>query len=211
VTLRVLIVAGDPIARSRLRQLISHDGIEIVGESEEALQAALDAREQRPDIIVLDGIPSSSLPEAVRGVLAEAPQGRALVLTDRDDPASVREAFGAGASGYLLKGADGSDVSAAVRALAAGQSYVDPALGARVIEDDVRQEDRTDGDRLTARQREVLRLLALGHTNQEAAEALGLSVRTVETHRAHVMQKLRISSRAELVRYALEHGLLDNA
>ncbi len=182
-----------------------------MGESDAFRQAALAAREQRPDLIVLDGIPSSSLPESVRGLLAEAPQGRALVLTDRDDPASVREAFGAGASGYLLKDADGSDISAAVRALAGGQSYLDPGLGARMIEADVRQGDQTDGDRLTGRQREVLRLLALGHTNQEAAEALGLSVRTVETHRAHVMQKLRISSRAELVRYALEHGLFDDA
>lgn len=147
----------------------------------------------------------------MRRVLAEVPHGKALVLADRDDPASVREAFGAGASAYLLKGAEGADLFAAVRALAAGESYVDPALGARVIAADLRQQPRTEGDRLTSRQREVLRLLALGHTNQEVAETLVLSVRTVETHRAHLMQKLRISSRAELVRYALEHGLLDTA
>lgn len=165
---------------------------------------------QRPDVIVLDGVPAP-VGESVRRVLAEVPHGKALVLTDRDDPAAVREAFEAGASGYLLKGADGSNVFAAVRALAAGESYVDPALGARVIAADLQQRARPEGDGLTSRQREVLRLLALGHTNQEVAETLVLSVRTVETHRAHLMQKLGISSRAELVRYALEHGLLDTA
>jgi two-component system response regulator NreC len=211
MSLRVLIVVGDPVAGPKLRQLISNDGVEIVGETEDGHRAAAEARDHRPDVIILACIPASGVGESVQRVLSVAPQGRALVLTDREDSASVREAFGAGASGYLLKGADRADVLAAVRALASGQSYMDPGLGARLISDQVRHRAHSDGAGLTRRQREVLRLLALGHTNQKAAETLALSVRTVETHRAHVMQKLRISSRAEMVRYALEHGLLDDA
>ena len=211
MSLRVLIVAGDPVAGPQLRRLISNDGVEIVGETDDVHGAAVEARDRRPDVIILACLSPSVFGESVQRVLAEVPHGKALVLTDEEDSASVREAFGAGASGYLLKGAGRDDVLAAVRALASGRSYMDPGLGARLISDQIRHRAHSEAGRLTRRQREVLRLLALGHTNQEAAETLALSVRTVETHRAHVMQKLRISSRAEMVRYALEHGLLDDA
>ena len=132
-----------------------------------------------------------------------------LVLSMQDDPRYVREAFAAGASGYVLKEAADTEVVDAVREVAGGGRYVHPALGARLIAAEAEERRRAEEDPLSEREREVLRLLALGHTNQEIAKMLYISVRTAETHRAHIMQKLRLSSRAELVRYALDEGLLD--
>ena len=121
----------------------------------------------------------------------------------------MREAFAAGASGYVLKEAADAELVAAIREVAAGNRYVHPALGARLVAADNVARAEAESDPLSDREREVLRLLALGHTNQEIAKMLYISVRTAETHRAHIMQKLRLTSRAELVRYALAHGLLD--
>ncbi len=127
----------------------------------------------------------------------------------QDDPRYVREAFAVGASGYVLKEAADTDVVDAVREVAAGNQYLHPALGARVMESDARRLEEEASDPLSDREREVMRLLALGHTNQEIAKMLYISVRTAESHRAHIMQKLRLATRAELVRYALAHGLLE--
>jgi two-component system response regulator NreC len=131
------------------------------------------------------------------------------MLSMQDDPRYVREAFSVGASGYVLKEAADAEVVDAVREVANGGRYVHPALGARLIQAEVEERAQADEDPLSEREREVLRLLALGHTNQEIAKMLYLSVRTVETHRAHIMQKLRLTTRAELVRYAIDQGLLD--
>ena len=128
----------------------------------------------------------------------------------QDDPRYVREAFEAGASGYVLKEAADTEVVGAVREVAAGERYVHPALGAGSSQAEADERRAAEEDPLSEREREVLRLLALGHTNQEIAKMLYISVRTAETHRAHIMQKLRLSSRAELVRYALAEGLLDD-
>src|SRR5205823_5866094 len=136
---------------------------------------------------------------------------KVLVLSMQDDPRYVREAFAAGASGYVLKEAADAEVVAAVQEVARGGRYVNPELGARLIEADAAAERRAEEDPLSEREREVLRLLALGHTNQEIAKQLYISVRTAETHRAHIMQKLRLGSRAELVRYAISQGLLEEA
>jgi two-component system response regulator NreC len=121
----------------------------------------------------------------------------------------VREAFEVGASGYVLKEAADSELVAAIREVAGGGRYVHPELGARLVAAESAERKRSEEDPLSEREREVLRLLALGHTNQEIAKNLYISVRTAETHRAHIMQKLRLSSRAELVRYALDQGLLE--
>ncbi len=144
--------------------------------------------------------------EAIPDVLHDAPEAKVLILSMQDDPRYVREAFAAGASGYVLKEAVDTDVVAAIRDVAAGGRYVQPALGARMLAADAEERKRAEQDPLSDRERDVLRLLALGHTNQEIAAQLYLSVRTAETHRAHIMQKLRITTRAELVRYALEQG-----
>jgi len=133
------------------------------------------------------------------------------VLSMQDDPRYVREAFTVGASGYVLKEAADTEVVAAIREVARGGRYVHPELGARLVAADADELRRAEENPLSEREQEVLRLLALGHTNQEIAKQLYISVRTAETHRAHIMQKLRLQTRAELVRYALAQGLLEES
>jgi two-component system response regulator NreC len=154
-------------------------------------------------------MPGGSGIEATPAVLEEAKDAKVLVLSMQDDPRYVREAFAAGASGYVLKEAADAEVVDAVREVANGGRYVHPALGARLVAAEAEERAQAEQDPLSEREHEVLRLLALGHTNQEIAKMLYLSVRTVETHRAHIMQKLRLETRAELVRYAIDHGLLE--
>jgi len=161
-------------------------------------------------VILMDVVmPGESGIEGAPKVLHEAPEARLLVLSMQDDPRYVREAFAAGAAGYVLKEAADAEVVSAIREVAGGGRYVHPALGARLVEAEADARAREEADPLSDREREVMRLLALGHTNQEIARMLYISVRTAETHRAHIMQKLRLQTRAELVRYALQHGLLD--
>jgi two-component system response regulator NreC len=197
--------------RSGLRLLLdAEDDIETVGEAGNMQDAVLRARSLKPDVILMDVVmPGVSGIEATPAVLKEVPEASVLVLSMQDDPSYVREAFAAGASGYVLKEAADEEVVGAVREVAGGGRYVHPTLGARMVAAEAEERARAEADPLTEREREVLRLLALGHTNQEIAKTLFLSVRTVETHRAHIMQKLRLSTRAELVRYAMEQGLLD--
>jgi two-component system response regulator NreC len=210
VTITVLIVDDHPVVRSGLKALLeAEEDIEAVGEAGNVRDAVFRARALKPDVILMDVVmPGGSGIEATPAVLKEAPETKVLVLSMQDDPSYVREAFAAGASGYMLKEAADEEVVTAVREVAGGGRYVHPALGARLVAAEAEERARAEADPLTDREREVLRLLALGHTNQEIAKALFLSVRTVETHRAHIMQKLRLSTRAELVRHAMEQGLL---
>jgi two-component system response regulator NreC len=189
----------------------AEDGIEPVGEAGTARDAIFEARSTNPDVILLDVVmPDQSGLEIIPTLLKENPGVRILVLSMQDDPQYVREAFAAGARGYVLKEAADNEVVAAVREVASGGRYVHPELGARLVAAESEERRRAEEDPLSERESEVLRLLALGHTNQEIAKQLFISVRTAETHRAHIMQKLRLSSRAELVRYALERGLMEN-
>jgi two-component system response regulator NreC len=135
-----------------------------------------------------------------------SPDTSVVVLTMQDDPAFAREALQAGASGYVLKQAAGTELVQAIRAAASGGTWLNPALGARMAATPLTSGPPGD---LTEREVDVLRLIALGHTNTEIAEQLYLSVRTVETHRAHIQRKLGLSTRAELVRYALDNDLID--
>jgi two-component system, NarL family, response regulator NreC len=212
VSTRVLIVDDHAVVRSGLKLVLEADeGIEPVGEAGTARDAIFEARALQPDVILLDVVmPDQSGLEIIPTLLHENPDTKILVLSMQDDPRYVREAFDAGASGYVLKEAADSDVVAAVREVADGGRYVDPELGARLIAAESEERRRAEEDPLSEREGEVLRLLALGHTNQEIAKQLYISVRTAETHRAHIMQKLRLSSRAELVRYALDRGLLED-
>jgi two-component system, NarL family, response regulator NreC len=211
MSIRTVIVDDHAVVRSGLRLVLeSEEDIEVVAEAADARNAVFEARAHHPDVILLDVVmPGRSGIEAIPDLLQESPESKVLVLSMQDDPAYVREAFGAGASGYVLKEAADAEVVAAVREVAGGQRYVHPALGARLVAAEAEERDRAEADPLSEREHEILRLLALGHTNQEIASQLYLSVRTVETHRAHIMQKLRIQTRAELVRYALEQGMLD--
>jgi two-component system response regulator NreC len=212
VSVRVLIVDDHAVVRSGLKLVLQADeAIEPVGEAGSAREAIFEARTLKPDVILLDVVmPDQSGLEIIPQLLHENPQAKVLVLSMQDDPRYVREAFDAGASGYVLKEAADSEVVAAVREVAGGGRYVDPELGARLVAADSEERRRADEDPLSEREGEVLRLLALGHTNQEIAKQLFISVRTAETHRAHIMQKLRLSNRAELVRYALDRGLLED-
>jgi two-component system response regulator NreC len=209
--IRVLIVDDHTLVRSGLRLLLeAEQGFVVEDEAEDAEQAIRLTRLHKPDVVLLDVVmPGRSGIEAAPEILDAAPHAHILVLSMQDDPSYVRQAFGAGASGYLLKEAADDELVQAVRDVAAGNHYVHPALGARLAAAEAEAKARADADPLSDREREVLRLLALGHTNQEIAKLLFISVRTAETHRAHVMQKLRLSTRAELVRHAIRQGLLE--
>jgi DNA-binding NarL/FixJ family response regulator len=207
----VLIVDDHAVVRAGLKMLVDAEAdLEAVGEAGTARDAIFEARSTTPDVVLLDVMmPDQSGIDVLPQLLHERPSLKVLVLSMQDDPRYVREAFEAGASGYVLKEAADSELVAAIREVAAGGRYVHPELGARLVAADAAERRRAEEDPLSDREREVLRLLALGHTNQEIAKQLYISVRTAETHRAHIMQKLRLSTRAELVRYALDEGLLE--
>jgi DNA-binding NarL/FixJ family response regulator len=211
MSIRILLVDDHAVVRTGLRLLLDGEqDLEAVAEAGTARDAVFEARKHKPDIILMDvGLPDRSGIDVTAEVLKEAPDSKVLVLSMEDDPSYVRQAFAAGASGYVLKEAADTELVTALRQVAAGEKYVHPALGARLAAAEAEAAARTDADPLSEREREVLRLLALGHTNQEIAKMLFISVRTAETHRAHIMQKLRLSTRAELVRYALAQGLLE--
>jgi two-component system, NarL family, response regulator NreC len=207
----VVLVDDHAVVRSGLKLLLEkQEDIEVVGEAGSAGEAVFEVRAQKPDVVVVDvTMPGETGIEATPKLLKESPETKVLVLSMHDDPSYVRDAFGAGASGYVLKEAVDTEVVEAIRQVAAGGRYVNPALGARLVVAEAKARAEAEADPLSDREREVLRLLALGHTNQEIASMLYISVRTAETHRSHVMQKLRLSTRAELVRYALERGVVD--
>jgi two-component system, NarL family, response regulator NreC len=209
--IRIVVVDDHAVVRSGLRRVLDAEAdFEVVAEASDARGAVFEVRKERPDVVLVDVVmPGKSGIEAIPDLLAESAETRVLVLSMQDDPRYVREAFEAGAAGYVLKEAADTDVVAAVREVAGGGRYLHPELGARMVDADAAERKRAEADPLSDREREVLRLLALGHTNQEIAKMLFISVRTAETHRAHIMQKLRLASRAELVRYALAHGMLE--
>jgi two-component system, NarL family, response regulator NreC len=211
MSVRVLIVDDHAVVRAGLKLLLdAEEDIEAVGEAGNARDAVFRMRSLKPDVVLMDVVmPGESGLEATAKILHESPETKVLVLSMQDDPRYVREAFAVGASGYVLKEAADAELVAAIREVANGGRYVHPALGARLVTADAEERRRAEEDPLSDREREVLRLLALGHTNQEIAQMLYISVRTAETHRAHIMQKLRLQTRAELVRYALSQGLLD--
>jgi two-component system response regulator NreC len=209
--IRAVVVDDHAVVRSGIKLLLDRErDIDVVGEAGSAKDAIFTVRALKPDVILLDVVmPGESGIEVLPKLLKESAETKVLVLSMQDDPSYVREAFAAGASGYVLKEAADEEVVAAVREIADGGRYVHPALGARMVTAEAEARAAAEADPLSEREREVLRLLALGHTNQEIAKMLYISVRTAETHRAHIMQKLGFSTRAELVRYALSQGLLE--
>jgi two-component system response regulator NreC len=210
-SIRVVVVDDHAVVRSGIRLLLdAEDDIEVVAEAGTAEEGVRAARLEKPDVVLLDVVmPGTSGIDATPDIRAAAKGAAVLVLSMQDDPSYVRQAFASGASGYVLKEAVDVEVVQAVREVAAGRQYVHPALGARLAAAEAEEQAKAASDPLSEREREVLRLLALGHTNQEIAKMLYISVRTAETHRAHIMQKLGLQTRAELVRHALASGLLD--
>ena len=205
----VLLADDHAVVRRGLRMLVDAEPeMQVLAEAGTVADAERLTRAHRPRVLVLDlNLAGESGLEAIPRLREQVPGTAIVVLTMQDDPAFAREALQAGALGFVLKEAAEAELLQAIRSAASGDTYLNPRLGARIAV----QPSTPDGppDDLSERELEVLRMVALGHTNAEIAARLYLSARTVETHRAHVQQKLRISTRAELVRYALDHGLLD--
>jgi DNA-binding NarL/FixJ family response regulator len=206
LTTRVLLVDDHALLRAGLRSRLEQESaIEVVGEADSAERAIVLARALQPDIVLLDLLlPRRSGFDAIPEISRVAPAARVIVVSSQTAAGSVRRALSAGAAGYVPKRASDHELAAAIRQVSSGSRYVDPELGATLVVDDVASalEDISD------RERDVLQLLALGYTNQEIGKKLFISVRTVDTHRAHIMRKLGLGSRAELVLFALAHGLI---
>jgi two-component system response regulator NreC len=211
-TIRVLLCDDHKIVRSGLRRVLAEDpGIDVVGDFGTATEVIAEVRRLTPDVVVMDiSLPDSSGIEAIGRVLQASPGTGVLMLTMHDDVAYLREAFSAGALGYVLKAAADVELIQAVYEVASGKRYVHPVLGAALLASESTstgpQESAALG--LSDRETEILRFLALGYTNSEMATMMQLSIRTVETYRYRLQQKVGLRSRAELARLARETGLL---
>jgi len=204
------VIADDhTVVRQGLRLLIDAEpSLQVVAEAGTVADAERLTRAHRPAVLVLDlNMHGESGLEAIPRLRADAPDTAIVVLTMQDDPGFARQALQSGALGFVLKEAADEELLEAIQLAAAGETYLNPRLGARLAA----QPPAPAGppDDLTERELDVLRLIAMGHTNAEIADQLYLSTRTVETHRAHIQRKLGRNTRAELVRYALEHNLMD--
>ncbi|MDX6684419.1 MAG: hypothetical protein QOF86_547 [Baekduia sp.] len=208
-----IVLADDhAVMRSGLRLLLdAEDGLRVVAEAGTVDDAVRLTKAHRPVVLVLDlnmpGASSTSSLDALPALAAEAPATSVVILTMQENPEYARNALQAGAKAYVLKEAADSELVYAVRSAAAGATYLHPRLGAQIAAAPAAAPGPVDD--LTDREVEVLRLIALGHTNNDIGLQLFLSVRTVESHRAHIQQKLGRTTRADLVRYALDRGLLD--
>ncbi len=199
--IRVLLVDDHQIVRSGVKLVLESSGtIEVVGEASGVREALDQARALHPDVVVLD---LTLRDGSGLDVIADLREGgaRVVILSMQDEPAYAHKAFALGAQGYVVKDAADDELVGAIETVLADRIYVHPALAARLVL-------REPADDLTDREREILRLIALGYTNQEIAGQLFLSVRTIEAHRRHILDKLRMSTRAELVRYALERRIV---
>jgi two-component system response regulator NreC len=204
-----IVIADDhTVMRSGLRMLLEAESdLEVVAEAGDVEETIRKLKAYKPSVLLLDlHMPGGPSLQFIPEMIESSPETRIVVLTMQNSPGFVREALKAGALGYVTKEAADAEVVDAVRLAANDQPYLHPKLGARLATEPA---DEGPPDDLTEREVEVLRLIALGYTNTEIASQLYLSVRTVESHRAHIQQKLRVSTRAELVRYALDHGLVD--
>lgn len=212
--IRVFIADDHAVLRAGLRMLIdAQPDMQVVGEAEDGEEAVRRVVSLRPEVALVDvSMPRLDGLEVVRRLQESAPQVRVLILSMYDDEGYLRRALEHGAAGYILKKAADTELMAAVRAVARGENYVYPSLTHLLVNRYLgRQEEGQPGPSpagLSDRELEVLKLLAAGYTSQQVGDQLALSVKTVETYKARVLEKLGLQSRVELVRYALRHGLL---
>ncbi len=207
-TIRIVLADDHVVVRHGLKMVLDQEAdFEVIAEAGDVAETLRKVRAIRPDVLVLDlNLGSESSLDSIPTLRADSPGTAIVVLTMQNEPGFARQALQAGASGYVLKESADDELVEAVRAATRGETYLNPRLGARLASEPPAPSG-PPGD-LTDRELEVLRLIALGNTNTEIAEQLFLSVRTVETHRAHIQRKLGRTSRAELVAYALEHRLV---
>ena len=203
--IRVLVVDDHAVLRAGIRaRLAGEPDIAVVAEAATCEEAIEQTRTLHPDVVLLDLLlPPRGGCEAIPDLVRHSPGSRVLIVSSQASPASVRRALSAGATGYVSKRVTERELLAAIRQVAAGTGYLEPELGARLVND-----PSPALEPLSVREREVMQLLALGYTNQEIAKRLCISVRTVDTHRAHIMHNLRLESRAELVMCALANGMI---
>ena len=204
--IRVLLVDDHELLRAGLRsRLDSEADITTVGEAGSGERAVVMARALQPDLVLIDLLlPRKSGYDTIPELAQVAPNAKVIVVSSQTAPSSVRQALSAGAAGYVPKRASADELIEAIRRVARGEGYVDPELGARLVI----AHGSPALESLSERERDVVHLLALGYTNQEIAKKLFISVRTVDTHRAHIMLKLDLETRAELVMFALANGVI---
>jgi two-component system response regulator NreC len=209
--IRILLADDHAVLRAGLRALLSaQDDLEVVGEASDGAEAVRQTQSLRPDVVVMDiGMPGVSGIDATTRIKRDCPAVKVLILSMHDDRGYLRQVLRAGASGYILKRAADTELLAAIRAAARGEISLDPSLARALVDEVIEPKPRgSESPALSDRERDVLRLLARGHTNQGVADRLCISVKSVETYKARLMEKLGLRGRAELVRYALQHGLL---
>ena len=212
--IRLLLADDHAVVRAGLRVLLdSQEDMEVVGEAGDGWETLEKTLSLKPDIVLLDiSMPGMSGLEAAGEIKRQAPDVRILVLTMHDDVAYLRQFLQAGVSGYVVKKAADTELVAAIRAVQRGETSIYPSLTQVLVDSYLDQpaapRSRGSGEELTPRETEVLRLVAHGYTSQQIADHLSISVNTVDTHRAHTMEKLGLRGRAQLVRYAIAKGLL---
>jgi two-component system response regulator NreC len=221
MTISVVIADDHGVLRAALRALLKGEpDMEVTGEAADGQETVRWAQELKPNVLLLDmSMPGPDGIEITRQLQKLLPETRILILTVHEDERLVREALHAGAAGYIIKRAFDTELTNAIRAVAQGNLYIHPALTRALLKDQAGPQPPGSGEAgsessdeespLTRRETEVLQLIAKGYTNRQVADALSLSVRTVETHRANLMGKLGVTSRVELVRFAKERGWLD--
>ncbi len=210
---RILLADDHTILREGIKVLLNRErDMEIVAEAEDGAQALEKVRTAKPDVVVMDiSMPKIGGLEVTREITETFPDVKVVILTMHDNEEYLVQALKSGAKGYVLKEAAATDLAEAIRAVVRGDAYLYPAVARKLVDDYVNRVRtiKTASESLTPREREVLKLVAEGHTNREIADYLGISVKTVENHRANLMRKLDLHDRTELARYAIKIGLVE--